>query len=65
MMEESKRGVRMWLKEHKGLLQGLALLMILGLPFLLYVAAQANQQLLMGLGTGLMTLVMIALIILS
>lgn len=64
-MEESKRGVRMWLKEHKTLLQGLALMMILALPFLLYVAAQANQQLLMGLGTGLMTLVMIALIILS
>ncbi len=64
-MEEAKRSVRMGLKEHKGLLQGLALLLILALPFLLRVLVQANQNLLVELGIGLMALVMIVLIIIG
>ena len=64
-MEETKRGIRAWLKERKRLIQGLALIMILALPFLLHVLAQADQGLGIGLGVALMALVMIVLVIMG
>ena len=59
---DSKSGFRLWIAAHKTLLQGIALLIILALPFLLYFAAQGDHVILMWVGIGSMFLVMIALI---
>ncbi len=60
---ESKQ--RNFLKRHKSALQAIALVLILGLPFMLYVFAQAGQAVVVTALIILMALVMVAIIIIS
>jgi hypothetical protein len=54
-----------FLKQHRATLQALALILILVLPFLLYVVAQAGQTVLVTALIVLMALVVVAIIIIS
>jgi hypothetical protein len=54
-----------FLKRHKATLQTIALILILALPFVLYVFAQAGQAVLITALLILMALVMVAIIIIT
>lgn len=54
-----------FLKRHKSKLQTLAFAAILVLPFLLYMAAQAQHPLAVSVLVGLMAVVMLAIALIS
>jgi len=54
-----------FLVRHKSTLQTIALVLILALPFMLYVFAQAGQAVVVTTLVILMALVMIAIVIIS
>jgi len=54
-----------FLKRHRELLQIVSLVLILGLPFVLYVFAQAGQTVILTLLLIVMTLVIVAIIVIS
>ncbi|OGO14985.1 MAG: hypothetical protein A2Z14_10780 [Chloroflexi bacterium RBG_16_48_8] len=54
-----------FLKRHKATLQTIALVLILVLPFVLYVFAQAGQTVILTALLVVMALVMVAIIVLS
>jgi hypothetical protein len=54
-----------FIKRHKATLQTIALIVILGLPFVLYVFAQAGQVVLVTALLALMALVMVVIVIIT
>ena len=54
-----------FIKSHKLKLQSFAFIGILALPFLLYLAAQSQSEVAVTLLLGLMTLLMLAIIVVS
>ena len=53
------------INQHKDELQGLALLAIMALPFLLYVAAQNKQGVFVDVLLGLLALIMLGVMFVS
>jgi hypothetical protein len=64
-MAQTKSKQQNFLGRHKAALQTIALVLILVLPFILYLFAQAGQALVVTALIILMALVMVAIIILS
>jgi hypothetical protein len=54
-----------FIRRHKATLQTIALIVILGLPFVLYVFAQAGQAVLVTALLALMALVMVVIVIIT
>ncbi len=64
-MAQCRSGNKTVINQHKDELQGLALLAIIALPLLLYVAAQNEQLVFVDVLLGLLALIMLGVIFLS
>lgn len=64
-MAQSESKYQGFLKRYKTKLQTTALVMILLLPFLLYLLAQGGQTIAVTILVGLMALIMIGIVVIS
>jgi hypothetical protein len=64
-MNKKNNNKQTFIEQHKGSFQTVSFLIIIILPFLLYLSAQANQNIVVSILLGLMALTMLLIILMS